>query len=70
MYSDFVENQIAKQWLLLFNKKYDKILDFEQTYYHRITKNPDNLNIIEEEVMKEVITLCKEFPLYSSLSYN
>ena len=35
-----------------------------------ISKNPDNLHIIEEEVKKEVITLCKEFPLYSSLSYN
>ena len=35
-----------------------------------ISKNPDTLNIIEEEVKKEVITLCKEFPLYSSLSYN
>ncbi|MDG2000717.1 MAG: serine hydroxymethyltransferase [Alphaproteobacteria bacterium] len=35
-----------------------------------ISKNPDNLIIIEEEVKKEVITLCKEFPLYSSLSYN
>ena len=35
-----------------------------------ISKNPDNLNIIEEEVKKEVITLCKEFPLYSTLSYN
>jgi len=35
-----------------------------------ISKNPNNLNSIEEEVKKEVITLCKEFPLYSSLSYN
>ena len=35
-----------------------------------ISKNPDSLNLIEEEVKKEVITLCKEFPLYSSLSYN
>ena len=35
-----------------------------------IEKNPDNLIPIEEEVKKEVITLCKEFPLYSSLSYN
>ncbi len=35
-----------------------------------ISKNPDSINLIEEEVKKEVITLCKEFPLYSSLSYN
>ena len=35
-----------------------------------ITKNPDELASVEEEVKKEVITLCKEFPLYSSLSYN
>ncbi len=35
-----------------------------------IAKNPDQLSFIEEEVKKEVITLCKEFPLYSSLSYN
>ena len=35
-----------------------------------IAKNPDDLASVEEEVKKEVITLCKEFPLYSSLSYN
>ena len=35
-----------------------------------IAKNPDDLASVEEEVQKEVITLCKEFPLYSSLSYN
>ena len=35
-----------------------------------ITKNPDELASVEEEVKKEVITLCKQFPLYSSLSYN
>ena len=35
-----------------------------------IAKNPDGLASVEEEVKKEVITLCKEFPLYSSLSYN
>ena len=35
-----------------------------------IAKNPDDLASVEEEVNKEVITLCKEFPLYSSLSYN
>ena len=35
-----------------------------------IAKNPDDLTSVEEEVKKEVITLCKEFPLYSSLSYN
>ena len=35
-----------------------------------IAKNPDELASVEEEVKKEVITLCKEFPLYSSLSYN
>ena len=35
-----------------------------------IVKNPDDLASVEEEVKKEVITLCKEFPLYSSLSYN
>ena len=35
-----------------------------------ITKNPDELASVEEEVKKEVITLCKEFPLYSCLSYN
>ena len=35
-----------------------------------ISKNPDTISLIEEEVKKEVITLCKEFPLYSSLSYN
>ena len=29
-----------------------------------------DLASVEEEVKKEVITLCKEFPLYSSLSYN
>ena len=35
-----------------------------------IAKNSDNLAKVEDEVNKEVITLCKEFPLYSSLSYN
>ena len=35
-----------------------------------IAKNPDDLASVEEEVKKEVISLCKEFPLYSSLSYN
>ena len=35
-----------------------------------IAKNSDNLAKVEDEVKKEVITLCKEFPLYSSLSYN
>ena len=35
-----------------------------------IAKNPDDLASVEKEVKKEVITLCKEFPLYSSLSYN
>ena len=35
-----------------------------------IAKNSDDLASVEEEVKKEVITLCKEFPLYSSLSYN
>tara|TARA_B100000427_G_scaffold57154_2_gene44731 strand:- start:106 stop:1407 length:1302 start_codon:yes stop_codon:yes gene_type:complete len=35
-----------------------------------IAKNADDLASVEEEVKKEVITLCKEFPLYSSLSYN
>ena len=35
-----------------------------------IAQNPDGLASVEEEVKKEVITLCKEFPLYSSLSYN
>ena len=35
-----------------------------------IAKNPDDLASVEEEVKKEVVTLCKEFPLYSSLSYN
>ncbi len=35
-----------------------------------IEKNEDNINSVEAEVKKEVISLCKEFPLYSSLSYN
>ena len=35
-----------------------------------IAKNSDDLASVEQEVKKEVITLCKEFPLYSSLSYN
>ena len=35
-----------------------------------IANNPEDLASVEEEVKKEVITLCKEFPLYSSLSYN
>jgi len=35
-----------------------------------IKNNEDNINSVEAEVKKEVISLCKEFPLYSSLSYN
>jgi len=35
-----------------------------------IAQNDDNISIVESEVKKEVISLCKEFPLYSSLSYN
>ncbi len=35
-----------------------------------ISKDSENLSIIEEEVKKEVISMCRDFPLYSSLSYK
>ncbi|MBH87971.1 MAG: serine hydroxymethyltransferase [Pelagibacterales bacterium] len=35
-----------------------------------IAQNDDNISLVESEVKKQVISLCKEFPLYSSLSYN
>ena len=35
-----------------------------------IAKDNENLSIIEEEVKMEVINMCRDFPLYSSLSYK
>jgi glycine hydroxymethyltransferase len=35
-----------------------------------IANNETDISKVESDVKKEVITLCKEFPLYSSLSYN
>ena len=35
-----------------------------------ISKDSENLSILEEEVKKEVISMCRDFPLYSSLSYK
>ena len=35
-----------------------------------ISKDIENLSDIEAEVKKEVISMCKDFPLYSSMSYK
>ena len=35
-----------------------------------ISKDIENLSAIEAEVKKEVISMCKDFPLYSSMSYK
>ena len=35
-----------------------------------ISKDKENLSDIEAEVKKEVISMCKDFPLYSSISYK
>ena len=35
-----------------------------------ISKDKENLSDIEAEVKKEVISICKDFPLYSSISYK
>ena len=35
-----------------------------------ISKDKENLSAIEAEVKKEVISMCKDFPLYSSMSYK
>ena len=35
-----------------------------------ISKDKENLSDIEAEVKKEVISMCKDFPLYSSMSYK
>ncbi len=44
MYNNFIEHQIPKHWAALQKKDYNKILKFEQNYYHLITKNPDSLD--------------------------
>jgi glycine hydroxymethyltransferase len=35
-----------------------------------LSNSDQDINLVESEVKKEVIDLCKKFPLYSSLSYN
>ena len=52
------------------NKEMMKIGQLIGMVLKSIAKNPEELASVEAEVKKEVITLCKEFPLYSSLSYN
>ncbi|MDB9762093.1 serine hydroxymethyltransferase [Alphaproteobacteria bacterium] len=35
-----------------------------------LSKDKDNISIIEDEVKKDVISMCKDFPLYSSIRYK
>jgi len=35
-----------------------------------LSKDKENISIIEDEVKKDVISMCKDFPLYSSIRYK
>ena len=48
-------------------KEFKKVGELITKVIDGLSKNPNDNNIIEDEVRKEVISLCSSFPIYKNL---